>query len=307
VSRLNWKGRLHKAAIAAGTQALAPLRGSVVTTARPVFIWGNGQSGTFLLYDLLALFGGFAFHTVQGPRKKGLAARTAGRVLFPGGYPNEGMQRFWSGCGLPFEQGDGWTFRGTLADPDVATVDAARVRKNYRSLATAWRWQHKQPVRILDKCPNYIFMIAAIEKVFPDALHIFCVRNKDAVVASIARRFLNPTLEANWQGYPSGWYSDIMLPGYERYRNAAAEARHAWQVDQVMGIGHQAARRLGARCMISQHEDLLRDPDTHLKRIGRFIGADVPFDMPAILAAGVIRAPMTKPDEALRERVAASR
>lgn len=306
VSRLNWKGRLHNAAIAAGTQALSPLRRSFVSMDRPVFIWGNGQSGSFLLYDLLAAFGGFAFHTIQGARKKGLAARSIGPYVFPNGYPHEGLRRFWSGCGLPFEGRDGWTFRSVLTDADDLKVDAYKIRSNYERAATSWRWQSQEPVRILDKCPHYIFMTAAIERIFPDALHIFCVRDKDSVVESIARRFHQPNYEAGWQGYPSGWYGNIMLPGHERLQSASVEARHLWQTEQVLSIGYQAARQLGPRCLISHHEDLLRDPETQLKNIARFIGATVPYDMPAILAAGVVRARTAEPAEAVRARRSAS-
>ena len=72
---------------------------------------------------------------------------------------------------------------------------------------------------------------------------------------------------------PSGFYGDVLLPGYQALRNESLEARHAWQTEQVLRIGFREAKRLGDRCIIARHEDLLGDPVAHLSRITDFIGA----------------------------------
>jgi hypothetical protein len=244
---------------------------SRVTLERPVFIWGNGQSGTYLLYDLLALSGAFAYPTVTGWRKKGLAHLISMK-------PIEGEPSMWGGIGLPWDRVPVWVHDRVLTVNDVVNIDLQKVRERYSRLFATWFWESFQILRVLDKSPNYILMTEIIDQAFPDALHVFAMRDADAILDSIVRRFEDPKyrIEENWTGPVTGWYGNILLPGHEERRNWSVKDRHRWQIEQVLEIGHRAAERIGGRCIKTHHEDLLADPQAALTRVCNFLDVAVP-------------------------------
>ena len=260
-NNLNWKGRIHKCAQAAGAAFVMPLRSSRVSLDRPVFIWGNGQSGTFILYDLLASSGAFVFPSTRGQRKKGLATqRYKAHEIVLDLKPIEGQLLCWSNVGLPFEHSGRWVFDQELTPTQAMAVDIQRVRSSYRRLCEAWIWEAHPTWRLLDKSTNYLFMLAAIDRAFPDAQHIFALRDPRLVLSSILHRFKDPDYEEKFQGFASGFYGDILLPGWQKQQNASIELRHAWQIEECIRIGLRWAGRLGERCTTVFHEDLCSDP-----------------------------------------------
>lgn len=270
----------------AANAALARCAPPIVSLDRPVFIWGPPQSGTFLLYDLVDAMGGFACHRVMGPRKKGLARSPAAAIVFARGAPQEGLLRFWSGVGVDFEQRDGgWRFAEPLSAAQCGRINFSVVRQRYRHAEVSLRRQRL--LTVLDKCPYYLLMISAIDRAFPNARHIFCWREPAAVGRSMARR-VNGMPEEGTVGYPSGWYGDIFLAGYQDIEGDL-ERRHRWMAEQLTEMGHRAAARLGNRCFVSQHEYLLERPHLHLEKIADFLGIVLPDHMAGIIERGVIR------------------
>jgi hypothetical protein len=247
----------------------------------PVFIWGSPQSGTFLVYDIIASCGGFVFHHVKGWRKKGLAARPLRELALPNGSPQEGMLRFWSGCGLPFEKKNGRVVDRVLGVDDIKSIDLHRVRRKYRALQ--WPWQK---ARILDKCPNYTFMVPVLDAAFPSALHVFCTRDKHAIANSMVRRVNGMPSEGSVR-QPSGWYAGIRFPGYERFNDSSLEERHIWLAERILEVGHAAAKTLEGRCIISSHETMLAQPRASIQRLADFIGSPLPRHLDQIIAEGI--------------------
>ena len=273
--RLKLKARLPPSVIGAGDAFLRPLKRIEASLSKPVFIWGNAQSGTFLLYDLLGLTGQFSYPWTEWPRKKGLAAQ---KYAFPRNRtPQEGLLQCWSGVNLPFEKSDGWKFDRELCDVDTDLIDFPKVLRRYAALSLNWRWKTASVVRILDKCPTYVFMLRAIERLFPDALHIWCIRDPRLVLSSIIRRFVDSSYEPSFRGYASGFSGDIMLPGWQAYRETPMEVRHAWQIARCLNICRQWKDRLGERCLTVHHEDLCNRPVTIFKEISEFVGISVRF------------------------------
>lgn len=251
--------------------ASQPLKVSRVTLERPIFIWGSGQSGTYLLYDLLALSGALAYPTVTGWRKKGLAHLMSMK-------PIEGELTMWGGVGLPWDRHPVWMHDRVLTVNEAVNIDLQKVRKRYSRLFATWFWQSAQILRVLDKSPNYLLMTEIIDQAFPDALHVFAMRDPEAILDSIVRRFEDPKyrVEENWTGPVTGWYGNILLPGHEQRRNWSVKDRHRWQIEQVLEIGHKAAERIGGRCIKTHHEDLLANPQATLTRVCDFLDIPVP-------------------------------
>jgi hypothetical protein len=285
---LNWKGHVHKCARTVGTACIAPLRRSRVSLERPVFIWGNGQSGTFILYDLLAASGAFFFPSTRGPRKKGLATqRYKAHDIVLDRKAVEGILLCWSGVGLPFERRDGWVFDHEMSADEAAALNAETVRARYRHLCEAWTWQDRPTRRVLDKSTNYLFMLSAIERIFPDARHIFVLRDPRLILSSILHRFKDTGYEENFLGYASGFYSDILLPGWEAQRTQPIDLRHAWQVEECIRIGRRWADRLKERCVTVFHEELCADPVRIMHQMKEFLGFAYPHGELERLVDGV--------------------
>ena len=275
--------------------ASGPLKASRVTLERPVFIWGNGQSGTYLLYDLLALSEAFAYPSVSGWRKKGIADLMSIK-------PIEGEPTMWGGVGLPWDRVPVWIHDQVLTAKEANNIDLKTVRKRYSRLFETWVWQDNAILRVLDKSPNYLLMTEVIDRAFPDAVHVFAMRDQEAILDSIVRRFEDPKyrVEENWTGPMTGWYGNILLPGHETRKNWAVRDRHRWQIEQVLEIGHKAADRIGSRCIRTRHEDLLDNPRAALTRICKFLEVPVP-DIPlgAIRPRTPTRPPLDNPPEAI--------
>lgn len=261
------------------------MKASRVTLERPVFIWGNGQSGTYLLYDLLALSEAFAYPSVTGWRKKGIAHLLSTK-------PVEGEPTMWGGVGLPWDRLPVWMHDRVLTADEASTIDLKKVRRRYARLFATWFWQPQPILRVLDKSPNYLMMTEVIDQAFPDALHVFAMRDPESILDSIVRRFEDPKyrVEENWTGPVTGWYGNILLPGHEQRRTWPVNDRHRWQIEQVLEIGHKAAERIGSRCIRTRHEDLLANPKAALTRICNFLHIHIP-DIPP----GAIRRKMNPP------------
>ena len=73
--------------------------------------------------------------------------------------------------------------------------------------------------------------------------------------------------EENFQGFASGFYGDILLPGWQAKRAASIDVRNAWQVEECLRIGLNWVDRLGERCTTVHHEALCASPINVMHRL----------------------------------------
>lgn len=165
--------------------------------------------------------------------------------------PYEGLQRFWIDAGLPFNS------RG-LVGPEALTAEIIRkVRRRYADLEREWFWKQSMEHRILDKTPTYILMIEAIDRVFPDAFHIFCIRDPRAVLNSILRIHRFPERSPGPIAQTGFW--SVIPPGYEAHTNEPLVERLCWQIEALHEIGLESRKMLGERLVEFHYEWLLED------------------------------------------------
>jgi hypothetical protein len=267
------------------------MRKSAVSFDRPVFIWGFGQSGTYLLYDLLAFTDQFAYPWITNSRKKGLVAGNkygSSQVNFDR-VPHEGTLIAWSGVRVVFEKDNDWLFDHVMTEVEAGAIDMESVRNRYAGLHTTLRFMNSRKRRLLDKSPNYIFMISAIERIFPDALHIFCLRDPRMILSSVMKRYKVRDYEKQTRPSSNYPYANILIKGWESYMDKSLEEQAARQIVEVLKIGFEAKRKLGNRCLCSYHESLLNSPKAELERIYSFVGINVSEKVSAIL--GSLKAP----------------
>ena len=113
--------------------AIDPLTVSRVTLEHPVFSWGNGQSGTYLLYDLLALSEAFAYPSVTGWRKR-----------FGKPHDDQAHRRREHHMGRGRATRDRvpvWMHDRVLTGSDMVNEDFREVRKRYSRLFATWPWR----------------------------------------------------------------------------------------------------------------------------------------------------------------------
>jgi hypothetical protein len=294
-----WAGRLRRA----GGVALAPLRRSRVTLERPIFVWGPGRCGSHLLYDVLSLHPGVVTPTAPERMKKGLwgwmhhgddtPAALRGRPA-----PVEGIHGIWGAAGLPER------FYGPLGQDALDGIDLDRVRRAYRRLDLAWRWERFAPRRVLDKSIPYLMMLEVLDVAFPDAYHVFLVREPRAIVNSILRLMRQSQVETAGREYGEGIWGHMYPAGWEAHRDEGAVAKHCWQVAALVEQGLVWQERLGARCARVRYEALAADPRGTAGRLFTFAGLGDPGDA---LAAVPERLPdhaprWPRPDEPVGER-----
>lgn len=239
------------------------LKTSRVTLERPIFIWGTGRSGTHLLFDVLSLHPALIFPRAKTRWKKGLwgnmhwgentPEQLKGRPI-----PEEGFQRFWMDAGLQFD------FKGLLRRQDLDNRIASAIRERYAStLYREWFWNGSLTLRILDKTPIFVMMLDAVDAIFPDAYHIYCLRDPRAVLNSFLRNARFPEKESSTAGIPeTGFWSSLRPPGYEAYQSKPLAERLAWQVQTLVEIGFASREFLGDRLICFKYEELLSDSHT---------------------------------------------
>lgn len=236
------------------------LKTSRVTLERPVLIWGTGRSGTHLLLDVLSLHPLLACPRARERWKKGLwgtmhwgdstPERLRGRAV-----PYEGFQHFWMDTGLSFDL-NGLLGRDGIADETVHAIRQGYVKK----LRREWFWRGSPAYRILDKTPSFIMMLEAVDKVFPDAFHVFCIRDPRAVLNSYLRTVRFPEKEGSRAMVPeTGFWSAMRPPGYEKHVNDPLVSRLSWQIGALMEIGLLSRSFLGDRLVEFCYERLLTD------------------------------------------------
>jgi hypothetical protein len=130
--------------------------------------------------------------------------------------------------------------------PTDPTVEAA-IRAMYRAYA-----ELRRKSRYGDKTPSYMQRLDALEQVFPDAQYVHLIRDgRDAGLSFLAMRrrpAFNPARPRGIGAFASQWRLEI-----------------------------EAARRLGRRTgperyFELKYEDLVAEPESHLRRVCEFLG-----------------------------------
>lgn len=243
---------------------------------RPIFIWGTGRSGTHLLYDLLSLHPALICLTGRARSCKGLwgnlhwgestPARLRGRRI-----PLEGRAHCWNAAGVAF---DGI---GLLTRDHLTPAMMAAVRHRYRRLTRGWGGPRR---RILDKAGSYLLMADAIDAVFPDASHLFCLRDPRAVVNSWLRaiRFPEGPDRSPWaQDRLAGMgFWTVIPPGYEAHQAAPLVPRLTWQLHALLEIGFASRAFLQERLILFHYEQLLQDAHAAIRQLAEPLGLPWP-------------------------------
>jgi sulfotransferase family protein len=211
--------------------------------APPLFILGVRRSGTTLLRVMLDRSSQLAVpdESYFIPQ---LANRHGGRLDLPAFLDDLrriGTLRDW---GVPVE-----AVRERLADGGTLSEGIAAVYETFAEQQGKPRWG--------DKTPMYMQHLGLLERLFPHALYLHLIRDgRDAAVSFLA---MPPGIVTETWAHPRG----------------AAGFAAQWRTEV------RAARRLGRRLEADRYlevryEDLVRDPESELRRIGDFAG--IPFE-----------------------------
>ncbi|MQX37414.1 hypothetical protein GHC57_12885 [Roseospira navarrensis] len=246
-----------------------PMRKQVADLQAPVFISGNGESGTHVVLDVFALSGAFSYTGTYGDRKKGLFDPTYGSKPSTGSLkPIEGILHYWSGVGLPWERPGEWEMHAPLTLKDCGKLDTEEVRRRYARAGAALPWARShQPKPPLDKMPTYVLMTEIIDRVFPEARHVIVVRDPRAVWRSILRRWRDPSYDPHFQGYPSGFYGNVFLPGHEKVLEESDEIRIAFTTTRILELALEVKKKAPDRVFLICFEELCANPRSILKKI----------------------------------------
>ncbi len=223
---------------------------------RPVFLWGAGRTGSYLLYDILSLHPEFV--CARNPRRlsKGLYGthhHGGGDYdhLFANPFPPvEGFKRHFLN-----------RYPEIRENLEVTSTQQPAVLRSFRQLVgSTWR-----PRRLLDKAPQYTFLLDLLENLFPTAQHIHCLRHPEAVAASYVRRMREPNSQDRvgiWGWRPPGWESIV---------DWNVESRAVWLAVQTIRAANENHRRLGQRCIDVRYETLVADPHPEVQRVYEFL------------------------------------
>jgi hypothetical protein len=223
---------------------------------KPIFIWGPGRSGSYLVYDVLSLHPSLVCLRGRSRLNKGLY----GDHHYGGGEHNyllhnpfppiEGFKRFFLRM-----------FPDLREHRSLEEVDVKKVYVAYAEFAAGYVGKS----RLLDKAPWYTYMIDLIDSIFPDAQHIRCNRHPIACAQSYYRRMCEPGALDNrgfWGWRPHGW---------EEFEHRPLEDRATWLAISVLRAAQENQKRLGERCLTVNYEDFVTNPHDEMTRLTRFL------------------------------------
>ncbi len=223
---------------------------------RPVFLWGAGRTGSYLLYDILSLCPEFVCARLPDRQSKGLH-----------GYSHHGGGEYDYLLSNPFPPIEGVRrhifnhFPETEKTGVWSRDQLPVIEKSFCSLVAS----SLRNRRLLDKAPHYTFLIGLLDELFPDAQHIHCLRHPEAVARSYIRRMREPDAldEAGlWGTRPRGWEDVVDLN---------LESRAIWIAVHTIQRALQNERELGDRCLQVRYEDVTESPQQTCNRVCDFL------------------------------------
>ena len=224
---------------------------------KPIFMWGCGRTGSYLLYDLLSLHRDLIMCRQSTRLSKGLY-----------GSHHHGGGEYDHLLANPFPPIEGASRLLLSRFPQIQKtgrwegIGATEIRKWYQLMA-AYSVGRR---RLIDKAPKYTFLVDLLEGVFPDAQHVHCLRDPRAVAAGYIRRMAEPDAcdeEGFWSWRPTGW-QDI--------RGRSLEDRATWLVIKTIRQGLENHAKLGERCIEARYETIIAQPRQELERVLSFLG-----------------------------------
>ncbi len=136
---------------------------------------------------------------------------------------------------------------------------------------------HNKPIRFLEKTPKNSLRVAFLNKVFPDALFIYLVRDPKDNINSIidawqSKRFLT---YPNLPGFNGTW-SLFLPPNWQQLRGktTAEIASYQWQVSN-QSIISELTKLDNDRWQVINYNQLINEPSVTVKQICDFIGLTV--------------------------------
>lgn len=158
---------------------------------KPIFIIGAPRSGTTLLYDIMATHKDLAWFSQHDIRNNladefieflNLRRRIFKIRNWP--YAKDGFEsRFRTNFDTPFEASylwNRWITNIWATSSDVSDISMKYIQQTVINLLNA-----KNKKRFLTKDPIFSVRIDLLNKIFPDALFIYIIRDGRAVVASM--------------------------------------------------------------------------------------------------------------------------
>jgi hypothetical protein len=112
-----------------------------------------------------------------------------------------------------------------------------------------------------DKYPEYLFQLAEIDAIFPEARYLFVVRHPFAVIGSLAQR----------RGWTVNRVGDVTQVNIDEYRWSLADCRDQWINWNRQWLAFDE-RSNELRCLQINYEDLLTDAADTVGRIEEFLG-----------------------------------
>src|SRR5262249_27120255 len=214
----------------------------------PVFVLGCGRSGTKLLYHTLLSAGGFAVYHSE--------SNTFNLIVLVFGHlaPRENSRKL-----LDHSRRSKLFYRSGLAPEEIEPRIIAECRNAGDFLRILMETiARKQGVERWAECtPLHLLYLPLIKKLFPDALIVHIIRDGRDVAVSLDRiRWIKPF---RW----------------DRERKLLAPALFwRWIVDK----GRRDGSKFSGDYLEVHYEELVRNPQETLARIGGFIDHDLDYD-----------------------------
>ena len=223
---------------------------------RPVFLWGAGRTGLYLLYDILSLYPEFVCVRARDGKNKGLY-----------GFEHHGGGEYDYLIGNPFPPVEGVQRHVFNHFPEIRQTGVwnpdqlPTIKRCYRMLAAS----SLRGRRLLDKAPHYTFLIDLLDELFPDAQHIHCLRHPEAVAQSYIRVMGEPGA-LNDDGF---W--GMRPAGREQVVDLNLESRATWIAVHTIHRALRNERKLGDRCLQVRYEDVTENPRRTCERVCEFL------------------------------------